>query len=372
MLLTNATLAGRSGTELYVRDVATALLRAGHRPVVYSPRLGPLADELRRATVPTVDDLESVGVTPDVIHAHHALESLTALLRFPQTPAVFVCHDWSAWHDEPPRLDRVRRYIAVDDTCRDRLVGQCGIAAGRISVLQNAVDLARFLPREVSLPPRPRRALVMSNYVQRDAVLANIRAACDRRDIALDAVGLRMSGACDAPEHMLGGYDLVFAKGRCALEAMASGAAVIVCDRTGMGPMVTSADFPRLRRWNFGRRLLQQPVRTPTVVGEIDRYDAADAARVSKIVRDTAGLDPLVARLVGVYRDAIDEHRAATAETMPDVAAEIAAEYRAIARHLRWWAVTWEPLLREEALRYRRAGLIARLGRSLGKRAVAI
>lgn len=53
---------------------------------------------------------------------------------------------------------------------------------------------------------------------------------------------------------MLGGYDLVFAKARCALEAMAVGCAVVLCDVGGLGPLVTRAQVQHLRRWNFGRR----------------------------------------------------------------------------------------------------------------------
>src|SRR4051812_7135144 len=57
VLIANHTLGPRAGSELYARDVALALLARGHRPVAYSTHLGPVADELRRATVPVVDDL---------------------------------------------------------------------------------------------------------------------------------------------------------------------------------------------------------------------------------------------------------------------------------------------------------------------------
>ena len=72
VLLTNNTLSARAGSELYVRDVATALLRAGHAPVAYSPVLGDVADELRAATVPVVDDLRLLTIPPDVIHGQHS------------------------------------------------------------------------------------------------------------------------------------------------------------------------------------------------------------------------------------------------------------------------------------------------------------
>src|SRR5215470_13196513 len=94
VLITNTWLYARAGTELYVRDLATALLACGHSPIVYSPVLGAVATEIRAATVPVVDDLDAIGVAPDVIHGHHHLETLSALLRFPGVPAIFVCHGW--------------------------------------------------------------------------------------------------------------------------------------------------------------------------------------------------------------------------------------------------------------------------------------
>src|SRR5437764_10996660 len=121
VLITNATLAGRTDTEVFVRDLAVGLLRRGHTPVVYAPGPGELAGEIARAGVAVVEDLAALSVPPDLIHGQHHPEAVTALLRFPGAPALFVCHDRLAWHDRPPRFGRVRRYVAVDDTCRHRL-----------------------------------------------------------------------------------------------------------------------------------------------------------------------------------------------------------------------------------------------------------
>ena len=57
-----------------------------------------------------------------------------------------------------------------------------------------------------------------------------------------------------------GNYDLVFAKGRCALEAAAVGAAVILCDIQGLGRMVTSETVAGMYAWNFGMRNLSRPI----------------------------------------------------------------------------------------------------------------
>src|SRR5262245_51116048 len=123
VLFTNNSLAHREGTELYVRDVALALLRRGHAPIVYSAVPGEVAAELRAATIPVVDDLAAIGATPDIIHGHHHLETTAALLHFPDVPAISFCHGWLPWEEAPPpALPNVVGYVAVDDVCRDRLV----------------------------------------------------------------------------------------------------------------------------------------------------------------------------------------------------------------------------------------------------------
>jgi hypothetical protein len=85
-------------------------------------------------------------------------------------------------------------------------------------MIPNAVDLKRFRTRG-PLPVRPRRALVFSNYVTEGRYLDLVREVCRRAGIVLDVAGTRVGRPCDSPEELLGQYDLVFAKARCALEA---------------------------------------------------------------------------------------------------------------------------------------------------------
>ncbi|MDQ3747147.1 MAG: glycosyltransferase family 4 protein, partial [Acidobacteriota bacterium] len=183
VLITNHSLAGLTGTEVYVRDLALGLLRRGHAPVVYTTRTGEGARRLREATIPVVDDLNKISAPPDIIHGQHHAETMTALLHFSETPALFFCHGWLPWNETPPRHPRILRYLAVDDTCRDRLLFEAGVPEERTRVVLNAVDLTRFLPRG-PLPPRPRRALVFSNSAERHAPV--VREACARADIKLD------------------------------------------------------------------------------------------------------------------------------------------------------------------------------------------
>ncbi|HWS72674.1 MAG TPA: hypothetical protein VN605_11195, partial [Thermoanaerobaculia bacterium] len=135
VLIATITLAAGTGTAVYTRDLALALLRRGHLPIVYASQTGPLADELRHATIPVVTDLGDMGAPPDVIHGHHQFETLAALTRFPRIPALFVCHDGLTWHSIPPVGPRIGIYVAVDRNCRDRMVFEHGISEQLIHVL---------------------------------------------------------------------------------------------------------------------------------------------------------------------------------------------------------------------------------------------
>lgn len=310
ILITNNALAGRGGSELYVRDVALGLLRRGHEPVVYSTILGEVARELRTANVTVVDNLSQLSAAPDLIHGHHHMETMTALLYFPRVPAINFCHSSTYWHETPIRFPRVLRYVAVDHACRDRLLQRHGVPEEQIRVLLNFVDLDRFKVRRTPLPARPKRALVFSNYANSQTHLPAVREACRRAQIQLDVLGNGEKNASAEPEKVIRAYDLVFAKARCALEALAVGAAVILCDAGGVGPMVTMGEFDKLRPLNFGIRTLREPLDPDILVREIERYDPADAAAVSELVRATAGQESIIDELIGLYKEVIDEHRA--------------------------------------------------------------
>ena len=125
VLITNVCMHGRSGTEMCVFDLACGLLRRGHTPIVYSPvQGGGGPTELARKSVPVVDRLDSIGEVPDIVHGHHTLETLSAMLFFPDTPDIFLCHDCDAWHDTAPMPPRCRNTSANTMAWR-RFTGNC-------------------------------------------------------------------------------------------------------------------------------------------------------------------------------------------------------------------------------------------------------
>jgi hypothetical protein len=329
VLLTNNSLGVRAGSELYVRDVAVELMRRGHHPVAYSTNLGHVADELRAATVPVIDKLDSLGVPPDIIHGQHHYETVTALLRFPETPAIYYCHGWLPWQEAPLRAPQILRYVAVDEICRERLITEGGIAPGQIELLLNFFDKQHF-PARPALPARPRLALAFGHGFSEDSELPILRDACARGGIELHSAGLPGNPE-DNPGRRLAGYDIVFARARAAIEAMAVGTAVILCGYGKLGPLVTSENFLGLRRLNFGLRTLSRRLDIDLVVEELRRYSTEDAAAVSGLARDNCELQPAVDRLLRLYSTVIEAATHAAAPTKLETG-------RAAAQYLEHWA----------------------------------
>jgi hypothetical protein len=88
---------------------------------------------------------------------------------------------------------------------------------------------------------------------------------------------------------------------------MAVGAAVVLCDTTGLGPLVTSAEVAELRPWNFGARLLREPLAPEGIVRQVQRYVAADASAVSRYIREHAGLPAALEQYVHLYEEIMSE-----------------------------------------------------------------
>ena len=322
ILLTNNTLASRAGSELYLRDLAIELIKRGHFPIAYSPLLGDVADELRKATIPVIDDLSNLSQAPDVIHGQHHLETMTAVLRFPQTPAVYVCHGWLPWEELPPIFPTISDYVAVDDLCRERLLTTNGIAPEKVFVIRNFVDTARFVQRS-DCRASPRSALIFSNYANSDdASSVAIKNACGTFGIGrVDIFGAAAGTSHQEPERILNQYDVVFAKARCAIEAMASGAAVIVTDYAGLAGMVTSDRFAFFRSLNFGARTMQaQTVTEDNILRELQQYDMDDVRRVSNRLRKEASLSSAVDEWLAIYRRLVAQRGQSDRSELPSLA----------------------------------------------------
>ena len=350
VLLTNTLVSGRTGTEIVTRNTALHLLQRGHKPIVYTQQAGPLAEELRRASVPVVTDIDALRVVPTSFTATITRRSQPQLRAFPQCRPFSSATTFS-WQDEPVQFPSIRRYVAVDNTVADRLCVESGIAPERVAVELNSVDTQRFRPREQPLPKRPARALA---YVETPGCTSALSEACERRGIALDIAGSIVGKQLDDPERHLPEYDIVFTSALSALEAMACGAAVVVCDARGLAGMVTPERFTQWRGANFGVRTLTREVNAENIAAEIDAYDPQAAARVTELVRKLARFDDSMDRYIDLYRACILER----------FVGDRVEHDRAMARHLQRWGLRYGP---EWPWRLERARILNDMERAVRK-----
>ena len=307
VLLTNVWMRGRGGSESVTRDLAKGLMTRGHSPIVYTPLIGEPGIELRDAGVPVIDDLRLLKEPPDVIHGHHSVPTVEAIVRFPRTPTINVCHAWTLGIEAPVSLPQVRFHVGVDDACLERIAHAPGIDPARVHLIPNGVELTRISPRRRPLPEQPQKAAVFGKATALFPLLLEI---CIEKGIELQAIGAPLGRSTAHPEAMLAQVDLVFASARSALEAICAGCAVIVCDARGMAGLASRENHSELRRMNYGLRSLTRVATAANLRSEIERYDAAGSEALSALTREQADFSKLLDRYLELYRLSIEDMQA--------------------------------------------------------------
>jgi hypothetical protein len=339
---------GRTGSEVVLRDTALSLLRAGHRPIVYTRSFGPISEQLRAAYVSVTNDLTTIKQPVDIIHAAHHPTLAAAVAQFPSVPAICLYQDFVHWLDAPQDLPTVRRHLAVDHALRERLISEGGISPENVDVLLNSVDLTRFQPGP-PLPDRPKRALAFAKNIEH---VEAVREACRRSDLDVEVIGAATGRVVGDIERLLPEYDLVFASALSALEAMACGRAVVVCDGRGLAGFCDPTAYETWRPLNFGRRTLARRPTADALAAEIARYDRTAAETVSERTRSEADRASATGQLVALYRQVIAEHRASPIE--------VGATLAALSKYIERWSprpsVEWPWMIEREELIERAAG----------------
>lgn len=307
ILFTNIWLDHYAGTELYVRDLAIALHHQGHHVEVYSPLLGKVAGEIAREGIHVCAHTENLKEKPDIIHAHHFVQTMHALRQFRNVPAIYMLHDRSFAGDTPPHSQRILKYVAVDQICRDKLLRH-GINPSKTDVLYNWVDTQRFEQRKV-ITQKPMQALVFSNYATPDNYYRFVAAACDKINIQLDVIGRSFQTDTHTPEKVIANYDIIFAKGKAAIESLATGAALIVCDFRGLGGMVTPENYQYFRENNFGMATMTRAHDVHLIIEEIAKYDATQVRMVSDRIRKEADFNRYVDQMIRLYKQVVRSYR---------------------------------------------------------------
>lgn len=306
ILMINHTLDYYAGSETFTYTLAVELQREGHEIICFSPRLGPLAERIRKKGIEVTDDLSTIHTDIDVIHAHHRHETLLAYTRFADKPIILVCHGILPWQEQPPmsRLN-IYRYVTVSEEVRDHLVHNHHIDSKEIEIIRNGVDLTRFFCKE-PIKFVPKSAIVISNYMT-DQQRFLVRKVCERLNISLNLLGFIDKSVWDVEEH-INQADIVFALGRSALEAMACRRVVIVYDYNGADGIVTPENFCLLRKKNFSGRTNKFQYDEAKLLREIEEYSPTMPDEILKFIEREHNIRNIAKQFIDLYIRAINHY----------------------------------------------------------------
>lgn len=300
ILFTNLHLANYTGTEVYVKELSLALKQRNFDIQIYSTVLGKLSKEIMDGGVFVTNSLDKLQV-PDIIHAHHYNQTLDVINKFKETPAIFFCHSGTISDERPPNHENIKKYVAVDDFCLENILNH-GISIDKTQVIYNWVNTDRYNQKK-NINNEPKNALIFSNYTAKNNFYRAINIACKNTGIEVHAIGRDLRETVRNPEAILGNYDIVFAKAKCAMEAMACGCAVIICDYPGLGEMVTPENFDYARKYNFGFKNMSRPHNVDLITNEIKKYNADNIKIVSDKIRIENDFKKSLDEIINLYNN---------------------------------------------------------------------
>lgn len=298
---TNIALDGFAGSELWTLEMASYMHRSGIPTMVYSPRLGAVARHFAATGVAITDhpvDLQLFA--PTVLHIHHQWETAGARIAVaPDCRRVNMIHGLLP-HPEWPGPD-MDAYLAVSLHAKAKaaLLGPPGWDS--ITLMPNFFDPKRFGKK---WEKRGRKALIHSSRVT-EVNLRQMQSVLGRQGLAVEHIGY--GGTVEtSPENVLPRYRVVFAAGRSAIEALASGCHVILWDQGVVGPAVTVNNFWYVLAANFSVAacilpfvLVDDPAMENWLSEQISLLE--DSAPLRELVHNNLAIEIVGERLLEIY-----------------------------------------------------------------------
>lgn len=298
ILITNIFLSDFAGTECYVKDLVICLKNIGHNVEIYTTKSGLVAEEVIANGINVVTSLSDLKNVPDIIHAHHRPTTLSVIQQFPNIPVVFFCHSGTIDIELPRIHENIVKYVAVDRFCLEALLKK-NIPIENTQIICNWIDTNKFNQKK-TISEIPNRALIVSAMPLK-FIIPIIREGC-----SLNGIELTKLDFTDTIEKEFSKYDLVFAKAKMAMEAMACGCATILFGYNRIGEMVTKDNFESAKEYNFGYKKIQNKITTKYVSDQIKKYDSENVRMVSDSIRDKNDFKKILKEIISLYEVSID------------------------------------------------------------------
>lgn len=267
-VLANRHLIAAGGTEVHLVTIAEQLRRLGHDVTIYSPEIGPFGDHMRRRGLEVSDSLRALPESCDVAFAQDAIVVHELAQRYPAALSVFrVCGDVFDFQ-LPPQLHGVVDLVVVTSDRYER-VAQAAAVPVPVLRLRVPIDTDRLVPLG-TIRERPERAVVLGNYGERDELVRDVwgRAGLELRCVGGDRPDVQRYDVADA----VADADIVVAKGRAALDAMACARAVYVFDIFGGDGWVTPETYASFEADNFAGQATGRVIDAATLERDLSGY----------------------------------------------------------------------------------------------------
>ena len=258
------------GSQGYLLLVGEQLERLGHHFVVHAPeREGPLADLAAERGIRVARSESALPEACDVVLVQDGMMAHRLAEAYPRVPQVFRCPSELFDLQLPPQLPGlVGATVALSERVAQRL--RALALSPEVVRLTQPVDTSRFGGGE-ALRARPRRAVLLGNYLQgprRELLIETWGAAGVQCEVAGN-----LGEPTLEPERVLADADIVVAKGRAAVEAMASGRAVYVYDQFGGDGWITPQSYRALEADNFAGQATAAVPSAEALARDLATYD---------------------------------------------------------------------------------------------------
>lgn len=264
-VLANHALCGAGGTEVHLVTLGEQLQRLGHEVVLYANEVGPFAAHAARRGLEVFDALRELPERCDVAFTQDGVVAHELASRYPDAVSVFrLCSDVYDF-ELPPQLAGVVDLIVVLSDRYQRLAAACASDVPVVR-LRVPVDLDRIAPPG-PIGERPQRAVLLGNYAERQALVSAVWGG-----LGIDVRRVGGSSQSYDVTAALADADVVVAKARAALDAMACGRAVYVYDTFGGDGWVTPENYAALEADNFAGQAFDRVIDAGALASDLAGY----------------------------------------------------------------------------------------------------
>jgi hypothetical protein len=255
------------GTQTYALTVARELGRLGHDVTLAAEELGPMADHARGLGVRVVSR-DELPRECDAILGHDLGMAAALGARYPDATLVYVIHSDGFDLQMPPLIPGAVDAVVA---CSERMAARARAMPldAPIVRLREPIDVEDYR-YPAPLPERPRRALILSNYL-RGARRDMLTEAWESAGVECVQVGRPAEPMMD-PRPAMQEADIVVAKARAALEGMCCGRAVYIYDQFGGDGWITPESYPACEADHFGGQASPEPLTRADLVADLAAY----------------------------------------------------------------------------------------------------